>query len=350
MSPAPSDFDYSLPQSLIAQEPPAKRGDSKLLVVDRSGSPPAGAEFNEIGRFLPPGALLVANDAKVAWARLLGGLEGSGAKIELLALDPPMESEPGPLDLWCLAKPGRKMREGGKLVIEGRGAPLEGLILAADGPRRLVRFDFKEPPAEAFERLGRVPLPPYIRRPDRLEDKDRYQTVYADSPGAVAAPTAGLHFTKELLEELKKSGRELVTVNLRVGAGTFAKLTQKNLDEGTLHEEWAEVGEEAAGAVTKAKSEGRAIVAVGTTAVRALEWAAMEGSLRPRRGWCSLFIRPGFSFKVVDSLITNFHLPGSSLMYLVAALLGREKLMAAYELAVRERYRFYSYGDAMLIL
>ena len=213
-----------------------------------------------------------------------------------------------------------------------------------------MRLDFKEPPARLLERLGRVPLPPYIRRLDGPLDKERYQTVYASAPGAVAAPTAGLHFTKEHLEALESQGHGVVKVTLRVGFGTFAPLTRENLAEDRLHAERVEVGEEAADALNAAKSEGRAVVAVGTTTARALEWAAASGRLAARRGDCSLFIRPGYDFKVVDSLITNFHLPESSLLFLVGALLGRERLMAAYELAVRNRYKFYSYGDAMLIL
>jgi S-adenosylmethionine:tRNA ribosyltransferase-isomerase len=218
-----------------------------------------------------------------------------------------------------------------------------------DGPRRLVRLDFAESPASVLERLGRLPLPPYIRRPDGPEDRDRYQTVYAAAPGAVAAPTAGLHFTAAMIEALKASGRGFATVTLRVGAGTFAPLTERVLAEGRLHEELAEVGEEAVAAIERCRSDGRKVVAVGTTVVRALEWAAGDGTLAPRKGGCSLFIRPGHEFKAIDGLITNFHLPQSSLMLLVAALAGRERLLAAYGLAVRERFRFSSYGDAMLI-
>lgn len=387
----PEDLIYHLPESLIAQEPPPERGGSRLLVASRDGSAPIRAMFSDIGRHLPPGALLVVNDAKVTPARLLGRVDGSGAKIELLILDPPVSGGPGPRDVWCLGKPGRRLGIGARLILTGRNPEtqslkevrgltgedgfkgsgeltrgdnfkgsggltgedyLEGEVIEVEpgGAKRLVRLRFKEPPAAVLERLGRMPLPPYIKRPDRAEDRDRYQTVYASSPGAVAAPTAGLHFTEALLNELKASGFKLAAVTLRVGFGTFATLTEENLSQGRLHDEDAGVSQTVVKAVNEAKGEGRAVVAVGTTTARALEWASLSGSLAPRRGACSLFIRPGHEFKTVDALITNFHLPGSSLMLLVAALMGPERLLAAYELAVRERYRFYSYGDAMLIL
>jgi S-adenosylmethionine:tRNA ribosyltransferase-isomerase len=343
------DLHYHLPEGLIAQEPPLERGASRLLVLGRDGRAPMGAAFSEIGLHLPPESLLVVNDAKVTPARLLGLADGK--KAELLLLDPPVTGGPGPREAWCLGKPGRRLKPGAALLFEGRGGEaLEGKVLEASGARRLVRLDFAAPPASVLERLGRVPLPPYIKRADGPKDKERYQTVYAAAPGAVAAPTAGLHFTEELLAALKAQGHGLAKVTLRVGFGTFAPLAPENLSEGRLHEEWAEVGEEAAEAVNLAKSANRAVVAVGTTTARALEWASHDGPLAPKRGLCSLFIRPGHGFKAIDALITNFHLPGSSLMLLVAALLGRERLLAVYERAVRDGYKFYSYGDAMMIL
>jgi S-adenosylmethionine:tRNA ribosyltransferase-isomerase len=216
--------------------------------------------------------------------------------------------------------------------------------------RRKIRFDFKETPLKIFHLLGRPPLPPYVKRPSDERDLERYQTIYAKSPGAVAAPTAGLHFTNEHLERLKAQGHQIVFLTLRVGVGTFAPLTPQMVENGLLHREWVEIGSEAAKAVTEAKKEGRIVVAVGTTTARALEWAAEGDQIIEKSGWCSLFIRPGHKFKIVEALLTNFHLPRSSLMMLVGALIGRKRLLESYQLAIKEAFRFYSYGDAMLIV
>jgi S-adenosylmethionine:tRNA ribosyltransferase-isomerase len=321
------------------------------MVIGGDGQLKALTWFASLAQFLPPRALLVVNDARVTPARLLGRRLGGG-KVELLILDPPVGTFSGPLDRLCLGKPGRNLKPGTELTFEKNDLKLEARVVEAesDGPHRLIRFFFQSDPASVLDALGHLPLPPYIRRPDRPDDFDRYQTVYAKSPGAVAAPTAGLHFTREHLKTLKEAGFETVSVSLRVGAGTFAPLTSAMLQEGRLHEEWVEVGPEAVLAVRRAQEEGRTVVAIGTTAARALEWASEGGIIKPKKGGCTLFIRPGFRFQTVEALITNFHLPGSSLMYLVGALAGRETILKAYAQAIEAEFRFYSYGDAMLLL
>ncbi|MDR2367722.1 MAG: tRNA preQ1(34) S-adenosylmethionine ribosyltransferase-isomerase QueA [Deltaproteobacteria bacterium] len=346
-----NDYAYELPQGLIAQEPAPDRASSRLMVVDRSYGTVTLASFREIGGFLPPGALIVLNDAKVTPARLLGHKKNSAGKVELLILEPPLSPEAGPRDCECLGKPGRSLRPGTELTFKNGPSELPALVLSAQGgsARRLVRFFFKDPPLAVLGALGHVPLPPYVKRPDRDEDFERYQTVYAKSPGAVAAPTAGLHFTPALLADLK-TRHPVAEITLRVGAGTFAPLTPDQLSQGRLHAEFVEVGEVAALAVREAQSRGERVLAVGTTSARALEWAAEGGHITPRRGECDLFIRPGHEFGAVGAMITNFHLPGSSLALLVGAFMGRPLFRKAYDLAVAEGFRFYSYGDAMLIL
>jgi S-adenosylmethionine:tRNA ribosyltransferase-isomerase len=357
-------YDFHLPPSLIAQRPPQRRGDSRLLILERSSGRTRTAVFAELDRFLPPGALLVLNDARVVPARLLGRLADRAGSAELLVLEPPLDPTPGPREVWCLGKPGKRLTPGARLIFEPKPTldgpapddrpaadePLAAEVVAQDGPRRLVKFFFADSPLAVLERLGHLPLPPYIKRPDQPDDFLRYQTVYAAAPGAVAAPTAGLHFTAEHLARLAAADHALVTVTLRVGAGTFAPLTAEHLRAGRLHEEFVEVSPQAAQSVREARAQGRPVVAVGTTAARALEWAAEGGTTTPKKGFTSLFIRPGWTFKAVDALLTNFHLPGSSLLMLVAALAGREQVLKAYELAVREKFRFYSYGDAMLVI
>ncbi|MDR3038108.1 MAG: tRNA preQ1(34) S-adenosylmethionine ribosyltransferase-isomerase QueA [Candidatus Adiutrix sp.] len=348
---APYLFD--LPPGLIARNPPERRGRSRLMVVDRREGETRPRSFEDLPRLLPPGALLVFNQVRVTFCRLRGRRVGSGGQVEAFILEPPDPEAPaGPDDLWCLVHPGRRVRPGADLRFGHPENPLTlaAEVLAGDAEgRRLIRFHFPEPPALVFDAIGHVPLPFYIKRPDNREDRDRYQTVYGVTPGAVAAPTAGLHFSLEMLAELKEAGFAAAEVTLKVGAGTFAPLTRTQLAEGRLHREHITVSEAAARAVSRARREGRPVVAVGTTAVRALEWAAEAGTPAAREGWGDLFIRPGYEFKVVDGLITNFHLPGSSLLMLVAALAGREKILAAYAQAVAAGFRFYSYGDAMLI-
>lgn len=348
------EYHFDLPTELVAQEPPAERGRSRLMLLDRSGKRASDHQFSRLPDLLPPGALLVFNQVRVSQARLLGRKAESGGQVEAFILEPPRPgSGPGDYDLWCLVHPARRVRAGTELLFEHPDSDqvlrATGLGFDAEG-RRHLRFHFEDDPETVLDRLGHVPLPFYIKRPDRAEDRERYQTVYGRTPGAVAAPTAGLHFTKELLAELEQRGFERAEVTLKVSAGTFASLTRQQLDSGRLHSEHISVPEATVLAVERAKAQGRPVLAVGTTTVRSLEWASAEGSLRPQEGWGDLFIRPGNCFRVVDGLVTNFHLPGSSLLMLVAALAGRERIMDAYRQAVASGYRFYSYGDAMLIL
>lgn len=352
--PSIQPYFYELPPELIAQKPPAQRGQSRLMRLELCSGWRSLHSFEQLPQLLPDGALLVFNDTRVSPARLLGRRLPTGGQAEAFILQPPLPGQPaGTYDLWCLARPGRRLSKGAELLFTHPGSneslAAELVDTAADG-RRLIRFQFKRPPYEVLEALGHIPLPSYIKRPDEAEDRERYQTVYASSPGAVAAPTAGLHFTQALLDRLEAAGFGRVFISLRVSAGTFLPLTEKQLSSGRLHSEFISVSEEAASAVAKARAEGRPVVAVGTTSARALEWASEEGSIRAREGWGDLFIRPGYRFKALDGMISNFHLPGSSLLMLVAALAGRERVLAAYEEAVRVRLRFYSYGDAMLII
>jgi S-adenosylmethionine:tRNA ribosyltransferase-isomerase len=334
-----SDFDYDLPAASIAQEP-APRGESRLLVLDRSG-PERHARVRDLPRLLRPGDLLILNDTRVIPARLYGRSAGGG-RMEILLVEPVGERE------WdALVKPGRRARPGARFEI-GEGLDAEVVDKRDDGRHRLR---FSEPIEPHLDRLGHIPLPPYIHRPDTPEDRERYQTVYARNPGAVAAPTAGLHFTSELLREIEAAGIETARVTLHVGIGTFKPVSAGRIEEHRMERERYEIGEETAEAVRRARQAGRRIVAVGTTVVRTLEGAALAGGgeARAGSGATDLFITPGFQFQVVDALLTNFHLPRSTLLMLVSAFAGRERVLAAYEEAIREGYRFYSYGDAMLL-
>ena len=340
-----SDFDYDLPASSIAQEP-APRGESRLLVLDRTG-PERHARVRDLPRLLRPGDLLVLNDTRVIPARLYGKSAGDG-KMEILLIEKVGERE------WdALVKPGRRARPGARIEI-GEGLAVEVTTKREDGRYRLR---FSEPVEPHLERLGHIPLPPYIHRPDTPEDRERYQTVYARRPGAVAAPTAGLHFTEELLREIEAAGTEIARVTLHVGIGTFKPVSAERIEEHRMERERYEISEETAEAIRRARAAGRRIVAVGTTVVRTLEGAALAGGgeVRAGSGSTDLFIypdspdSPGFRFQMVDALLTNFHLPRSTLLMLVSAFAGRERVLAAYAEAVREGYRFYSYGDAMLL-
>ncbi len=348
-----AEYMFDLPRELVAQEPPAERGQSRLMVLDRRLPEPIPAWFADLPDQLPPGALLVFNQVRVSRARLLGRRADSGGQVEAFILEPPPPgSGAGEYELWAMVHPGRRVKPGAELVFQHPDSAIqlraEALAFQPDG-RRLLRFHFPDDPETVLEEVGHVPLPFYIKRPDEAADRERYQTVYGHTPGAVAAPTAGLHFTREMLETLTRRGFETAEVTLKVSAGTFASLTAEQLASGRLHREHIAVPEATADAVERAKREGRPVLAVGTTAVRALEWAAESGRLAPRTGWGDLFIRPGYEFRVVEALLTNFHLPASSLLMLVCALAGRERILEAYRRAVAEGFRFYSYGDAMLI-
>jgi len=331
------DFDFDLPQERIAQRA-VPRGTSRLFVLDREGAE-RHRTVADLPNLLRPGDLLVVNDTRVLPARLFARRPGGG-EVELLLVE-----RHGPVDWDALVKPGRKARPGARLELDEPGLSVEVVATLDDGRRR-VRFS--RPVEPALERLGHVPLPPYIDRPDEAADRERYQTVYAREPGAIAAPTAGLHFSDGLLDAIARRGVERVAVTLHVGIGTFKPITAPLVHEHRMERERYVVPEATAAAIARARREGRRIVAVGTTVVRTLETAAAEsGEVRPGPGASELFITPGFRFRVIDALLTNFHLPRSTLLLLVSAFAGRERVLAAYAEAIREGYRFYSYGDAM---
>jgi S-adenosylmethionine:tRNA ribosyltransferase-isomerase len=333
------DFDYDLPEESIAQEP-APRGESRLLVLDAEGSD-RHRQVRDLPRLLRAGDLLVLNDTRVIPARLFGQREGGGGgRMEILLIE-----KAGDLEWDALVRPGRRVRPGTVLRFEELTA--EVMEKREDQSPR-YRLRFSEPVEPHLDRLGHVPLPPYIRRPDREADRERYQTVYARNPGAVAAPTAGLHFTEAILEEASAAGIGVAWVTLHVGIGTFKPISAERVEDHRMDRERYEVSEETAEAIRRTQTSGGRVVAVGTTVVRTLESAASDGEVRPGGGSTELFITPGFRFRAVDVLLTNFHLPRSTLLMLVSAFAGRERVLAAYEEAVREGYRFYSYGDAML--
>ena len=351
-----SDFDFDLPREQIAQEP-APRGASRLLVLDRPSGAIAHTRFDRIADFLRPGDLLVVNDTRVFPARLTGRRVPSGGAVECLLMGTGLDVEdaPGAEDWDALVHPGQKLKPGSRVVFEGQGATLEGEILERrfHGRRRVrLREASGRSVTEAVDALGHVPLPPYIDRPDRLEDRERYQTVYARTRGSIAAPTAGLHFTDALLSELAARGIERAQVTLHVGYGTFKPVRAEMVEEHTVDAEAFEVTSETADALSRARRDHRRVIAVGTTTARVLESLEISGSgaVMPARGETRLFIYPGHRFRVVDALVTNFHLPRSSLLMLVSALGGREAILQAYAQAVTHGYRFYSYGDAMLVV
>lgn len=334
-----SEFDYDLPDAAIAQEP-LPRGESRLLVLDRQG-PERHLRVRDLPRLLRPGDLLVVNDTRVIPARLYGRRAGGEGRIEIL-----LAEKAGDREWDALVKPGRRARPGTVLDFE-QGLTAEVLAKEEDGRHRLR---FSEPVEGHLDRLGHVPLPPYIKRPDRPEDRETYQTVYAHRPGAIAAPTAGLHFTEDMLEEIRRAGIEVAPVTLHVGLGTFKPVTAALVHEHRMDRERYEVPEAAAEALSRTRERGGRVVAVGTTVVRALESAALAGGgeVRPGPGATELFITPGFRFQAVDVLLTNFHLPRSTLLMLVAAFAGKDRVLAAYREVIALGYRFYSYGDAML--
>ena len=348
-----SQFDFDLPPQLIAQEPYLERGQSRLLILNRKTGNREHHIFKRVIEYLSPGDMLVVNDTQVIPARL-EGKKKSGGRVECLILNYPAFAVEETYTSPCLLKIGGKVRPGEQIQF---GEGLEGEILPPSlNGAALVRFRFEGSFDAALKRFGRVPLPPYIRRdncdPDLLEmDRKRYQTVYARHPGAVAAPTAGLHFSPDLIATLKDKGVFWVPLTLHVGYGTFAPIKTERISEHKIHSEAYQISNQAAGMIHNQKRRGGRIIAVGTTSARVLEYQAMKyGSVRAEEGECDLFITPGFSFQMIDGLITNFHLPRTTLILLVSAFAGREKILKAYQEAIERNYRFYSYGDAMLIL
>jgi S-adenosylmethionine:tRNA ribosyltransferase-isomerase len=340
-----SDFDFELPEELIAQHPLPRRQASRLMILNRATQQMELARFTDIIERFCPGDVLIVNDTRVIPARLLGRKE-TGGRIEVFLV----RRLPGTEEIWaCLTKCSKAPRPGTRLLFsEG----LEGAVIdGGEPPYRHVRFSCDGDFARVLDKVGQIPLPPYIRRDASEEDRTRYQTVFAREAGAVAAPTAGLHFTDEILGGLRAKGVEIHPLTLHVGLGTFLPVRTDDISEHKMHEENYFVPPETAAAVNRAKAEGRRVIALGTTSTRTLEYAADEnGRLRAGEGTCDLFIRPGFVFRIVDGLITNFHLPCSTLLLLVAALAGRDFILEAYRRAVAERFRFFSYGDCMLIL
>ena len=336
------DYDYDLPEELIAQDPLEDRSSSRLMVLDRQTGDVEHRHFTDILEYLHPGDCLVINNTKVIPARLFGVKEDTQAKIEVLLLKRKEN------DIWeTLVKPGKKAKPGTKLVF-GDGLLTAEVVDVVEEGNRLIQFHYDGIFEEILDQLGQMPLPPYITH--QLKDKNRYQTVYAKYDGSAAAPTAGLHFTKELLQKVKDMGVDIAEVTLHVGLGTFRPVKVENVLDHHMHSEFYMVSQEAADKINRAKESGHRVIAVGTTSTRTLEAAADEnGRLHETSGWTEIFIYPGYQFKVIDALITNFHLPQSTLVMLVSALAGREHVLHAYEIAVKERYRFFSYGDAMLI-
>ena len=338
-----SDFYFDLPQELIAQDPLEDRSSSRLLHLNKVTGEVDHHVFKEVPGFLKPGDCLVLNNTKVIPARLLGEREGTGAHVEVLLLSRKEK------DVWeTLVKPGKKCKPGTRLSF-GDGLLKAEVLETVEEGNRLIRFEYEGIWEEVLDKLGEMPLPPYITH--KLKDKNRYQTVYAKYEGSAAAPTAGLHFTKELLKQIEDQGIKVVYVTLHVGLGTFRPVKEENVLDHHMHSEWYQVTPEAANTINETKKNGGRVICVGTTSCRTIESAADEnGHVRAESRDTQIFIYPGYQFKVLDGLITNFHLPESTLVMLVSALAGREHVLAAYEEAIRERYRFFSFGDAMIIL
>ena len=334
-----TDFDYDLPQELIAQHPMEPRDHSRLLVVDKKTGEIEHKHFYDLVNYLKPGDVLVFNDTRVIPARL-HGTKDTGAHVEVFLL-----TRRDATDWEVLVRPGKKLQVGAKINFSDELSC--EVIEHTDFGGRVVRFKYDGIFEEILDRLGETPLPPYITAP--LEDKERYQTVYNRERGSAAAPTAGLHFTKELLQKIKEIGCEEVFVTLHVGLGTFRPVSEAKIEDHKMHKEFYTVSQEAADAVNKAKAEGRRIIAVGTTAVRTLEAAGADGQLHAGSSWTNIFIYPRYEFRLVDDLVTNFHLPQSTLLMLVSTLSTREIMLQTYKKAVEEKYRFFSFGDAMFI-
>ena len=336
-----SDFWFDLPESLIAQTPIEKRDGSRLLLLNRNTGAVEHSHFYNLPSFLKEGDCLVLNNSRVLPARLIGSRPTGGA-IELVLLRDLGEGR------WeCLSRPGRKTRPGQEILF-GDGELKAVVEQVIEGGNRIVRFEYEGIFLEILERLGKMPLPPYIK--EELNDPERYQTVYSKELGSAAAPTAGLHFTNELLDEIRAKGVKVVFVTLHVGLGTFRPVKEDNIEDHPMHSEFCIIPEDVAKAVNETKANGGRVIAVGTTSCRTLEsFAKEDGTLEPLSGWTDIFIYPGYRFKCIDALITNFHLPESTLIMLVSALAGRENILNAYNIAVDEKYRFFSFGDAMFI-
>jgi len=337
-----SDFDYHLPPELIAQEPLKNREESRLLVLHKDSGEIEHRRFTDLGKYLRSGDVLVSNNTKVIPARLYGRKAETGGLVEVVLLTR-LEGR-----TWeALVRPGKRVKPGTRLVF-GDGEITALAVEKTPSGGRILEFQFAGVFEEILERLGQMPLPPYIHQ--ELAEPERYQTVYARTPGSAAAPTAGLHFTQSLLADLQAQGIEWVEILLHVGLGTFRPVKEEEITKHRMHSEYYEISWEAAASINKARQEGRRIIAVGTTSTRALESAYREGEVQPGQGWTDIFIYPGYQFQVISGLVTNFHLPKSTLLMLVSALAGRENILRAYATAVEERYRFFSFGDAMLII
>ena len=335
-----TDFSYELPKELIAQHPAEPRDHARLMLYDKETGAVEHKYFYDLLDELHAGDVLVFNDSKVILARLYGHRQQTGGKVEVLLLTPVGE------DRWeVLVKPGKKALPG--TIIEFPEGLTAEVLDRTDFGGRVVQFHYEGVFDDIIDTIGEMPLPPYIH--EKMEDPNEYQTVYAREKGSAAAPTAGLHFTEELLEKIKAKGVELVFVTLHVGLGTFRPVEEENIEDHAMHSEFYSITEEAAATVNKAKAEGRRVIAVGTTSIRTLESAGTTGVLQSGSGWTNIFIYPGFTFHIVDALVTNFHLPESTLLMLISAMSTREKILHAYEIAVQEKYRFFSFGDAMFI-
>lgn len=336
------DFDFDLPQEYIAQHPIAKRDESKLLILDKKTGNIEHRKFKDIIEYLRDGDCLILNNTKVLPARLFGIKENTGGKMEFLLLKRISK------DTWeTLVKPGKRAKIGSKFIFGDGKLKAEIMDIGEDGSR-IVNFEYEGIFEQVLDELGQMPLPPYIT--EQLEDKDRYQTVYSKELGSAAAPTAGLHFTQELLGKIEEKGIKIGYVTLHVGLGTFRPVKSDTIEEHHMHSEYYEMSKETAELINRTKENGGRVIAVGTTSCRTLESIADErGNVKAKSGWTDIFIYPGYKFKVLDALITNFHLPQSTLIMLVSALAGKEKVMNAYKIAVEEKYRFFSFGDAMFI-
>ena len=336
-----SEFDYQLPQELIAKQPTEKRDASRLMVLHRDDGRIEHRKFSDILEYLSPSDILVVNNTKVIPARLIGHKKGTGGEVEILLLRQESEGR------WnCLVRPGRRLMPGAKVEFK-EGLMEAEIIEHREGGQRLVKFSYNGDFYQVLEKVGQVPLPPYLDRHPQEADKNRYQTIYAKEEGAVAAPTAGLHFTPELMEKVKDKGVEVLEILLHVGWGTFKGVEAEDIREHSMDAEYYRISREAADKLKNGKMGNRRIIAIGTTTSRALESFGQSGKLSD---WTEIFIYPPYQFKIVDSLVTNFHLPKSTLIMLVSALAGRENVMKAYQQAIENKYRFYSYGDAMMVI